>query len=223
MATERTTNRGRARLLIITGAAVADPDELPAFVRSLIESASEILVVTPTLPSRLEWLASDTDRARHETDERLRAVAAHVELLLPKQPQPSPLVTRRLSARSPTQSAASARTTSCSRSAPPITARGRSAGSRTALSRHSIFRSWSSRSIDLGACPARLEYVLIARRALLAEPDLLEERDEVVHRFSSTIWPSDHFAPCRSRRRTTCRWAGFRRRQGRPSGRSSCR
>ena len=85
MATERTTNRGRGeRLLIITGAAVADPDELPAFVRSLIESASEILVVTPTLPGRLAWLASDTDRARHETDERLRTVAAHVEMLAPE-------------------------------------------------------------------------------------------------------------------------------------------
>jgi hypothetical protein len=35
------------RLLIVTGAAAADIEELPPLVRSLIESASEILVVTP--------------------------------------------------------------------------------------------------------------------------------------------------------------------------------
>jgi hypothetical protein len=74
---------GAARLLIVTGAAVADVAELPAPVRSLIESASEILVVSPVLPSRLEWLASDTDRVRHEADERLRTVIDQVEELAP--------------------------------------------------------------------------------------------------------------------------------------------
>jgi hypothetical protein len=54
------------RLLIVTGAAVAEVEELPPAVRSLIESASEILVVTPVLPGRLQWLASDTDRVRYE-------------------------------------------------------------------------------------------------------------------------------------------------------------
>ena len=72
------------RLLIVTGAAVADPEELPALVRSLIESASEILVVTPVLPGRLQWLVSDTDRVRHEADERLRTVMGHVETLAPE-------------------------------------------------------------------------------------------------------------------------------------------
>jgi len=71
------------RLLIVTGAAAADVEELPPLVRSLIESASEILVVTPVLPGRLRWLASDTDRARYEADERLRAVVGHVEELAP--------------------------------------------------------------------------------------------------------------------------------------------
>ena len=71
------------RLLIVTGAAVADVAELPPLVRSLIESASEILVVTPVLPGRLQWLVSDTDRVRHEADERLRTVIAHVEALAP--------------------------------------------------------------------------------------------------------------------------------------------
>jgi hypothetical protein len=71
------------RLLIVTGAAAAEVDELPPHVRSLIESASEILVVTPVLPSRLQWLASDTDRVRHEADERLETVIGQVEELAP--------------------------------------------------------------------------------------------------------------------------------------------
>jgi hypothetical protein len=73
-----------ARLLIITGAAVAEVGELPRLVRSLIESASEILVITPVLPGRLQWLASDTDRVRHEADERLRTVINHLEELAPE-------------------------------------------------------------------------------------------------------------------------------------------
>jgi hypothetical protein len=73
-----------ARLLIVTGAAVAGVEELPALVRSLIASASEILVVTPVLPGRLQWLASDTDRVRHEADERLQSVMSHVEQLAPE-------------------------------------------------------------------------------------------------------------------------------------------
>jgi hypothetical protein len=73
----------RPRLLIVTGAAVADVGELPTTVRSLIEAASEILIVTPVLPGRLEWIASDTDRVRHEADDRLRTVMSHVEELAP--------------------------------------------------------------------------------------------------------------------------------------------
>jgi hypothetical protein len=71
------------RLLIVTGAAAADIDELPPLIGSLIESASEILVITPVLPGRLQWLASDTDRVRHEADDRLRTVMGHVEALAP--------------------------------------------------------------------------------------------------------------------------------------------
>jgi hypothetical protein len=72
------------RLLIATGEAVASTEELPALVRTLIASASEILVVSPVLVSRLRWLASDTDRARYEADERLAAVLGHVEELAPE-------------------------------------------------------------------------------------------------------------------------------------------
>jgi hypothetical protein len=67
------------RLLIATGAVAADATQLPALVRELIESASDILVITPILPGRLEWLVSDTDRARYEADERLESVLGHVE------------------------------------------------------------------------------------------------------------------------------------------------
>jgi hypothetical protein len=74
---------GDTRLLIVTGAAVADVADLPPLIRSLISSASEILVIAPVLPGRLQWLASDTDRVRQEADERLKAVIEHVETLAP--------------------------------------------------------------------------------------------------------------------------------------------
>ena len=72
-----------ARLLIATGEAAGNVDELPALVRALIESASKILVITPILVSRLRWLASDTDRARYEADERLGVVLGQIEALAP--------------------------------------------------------------------------------------------------------------------------------------------
>src|SRR5688572_27655288 len=72
------------RLLIATGEAAASEDELPRLVRALIENASELLVMTPMLISRLQWLASDTDRARFEADERLSTVLGHVEALAPE-------------------------------------------------------------------------------------------------------------------------------------------
>jgi hypothetical protein len=71
------------RLLIVTGAAVADVAELPPLIRAVISAASEILVVAPVLPGRLQWLASDTDRVRQEADERLQTVLGHVEALAP--------------------------------------------------------------------------------------------------------------------------------------------
>lgn len=72
------------RLLIATGEAVASIDELPPVVRELIESASDLLVMTPILPGALQWLVSDTDRARHEADERLSAVLGHVAAVAPE-------------------------------------------------------------------------------------------------------------------------------------------
>jgi len=40
----------------------------------LLDAASEILVITPVRPGRLQWWVSDTDRARHRADERLDIV-----------------------------------------------------------------------------------------------------------------------------------------------------
>jgi hypothetical protein len=67
------------RLLIATGATVADVNELPPLVRGLIGAASDVFVITPILPGRLEWWVSDTDRARLQADERLNAVLGHME------------------------------------------------------------------------------------------------------------------------------------------------
>jgi hypothetical protein len=67
------------RLLVLAGAAVAELDELPRQVRTELESAAEVFVVTPTLASRIEWLMSDTDRARHEADERLDKILGQLE------------------------------------------------------------------------------------------------------------------------------------------------
>jgi hypothetical protein len=60
--------------LVLAGATVATMEELPPSVRALIHAAERVFVVTPTLPSRLEWLVSDVDRARHQADERLDTI-----------------------------------------------------------------------------------------------------------------------------------------------------
>jgi hypothetical protein len=69
------------RLLIAAGEAAASADALPYGVRELIDAADEVLVVTPALPTRFEWLASATDKAREQADERLQAVLGQVEEL----------------------------------------------------------------------------------------------------------------------------------------------
>lgn len=69
------------RLLVATGAAVADVEELPPRIRELLDSASDVFVITPILAGRLQWLVSDTDRARHAADERLNTVLGHTEAM----------------------------------------------------------------------------------------------------------------------------------------------
>ena len=69
------------RLLFVSDAAVADVDDLPRAVRAVIEAATEVNVLTPTLPGRLAWLADDVDRFRHYADERLDAVLNHMHAI----------------------------------------------------------------------------------------------------------------------------------------------
>jgi hypothetical protein len=71
-------NAGPARLLIATGEATSDLSEIPSGARLLIDAATEVLVVVPALPSRIEWLASDTDKTREIADRRLRVVVDQV-------------------------------------------------------------------------------------------------------------------------------------------------
>jgi nucleotide-binding universal stress UspA family protein len=66
------------RLLFVADAAVADVEELPPAVRSVLDAATQVHVLTPTLPGRLAWLSDDVDRARHVADERLDTVLGHM-------------------------------------------------------------------------------------------------------------------------------------------------
>jgi hypothetical protein len=66
------------RLLIAAGDTVSGPRQLPSSIRDLIDGAEEIVVMTPALPSRLEWLSSATDRARELADERLGDLLGHL-------------------------------------------------------------------------------------------------------------------------------------------------
>src|ERR671936_456196 len=72
---------GIQRLLFVADAAVADVDELPPVVRAIINAATEVHVLTPTLPGRLAWLADDVDRFRHYADERLDTVLSHMHAI----------------------------------------------------------------------------------------------------------------------------------------------
>jgi hypothetical protein len=67
------------RLLVVTGETASDLGKVPFGARLLIDRASEILVVAPALPSRIAWLASDTDRTRQVADERLSVVLDQLE------------------------------------------------------------------------------------------------------------------------------------------------
>ena len=74
----RDSNAPIQRLLMVADSAVADTDELPPPVRALLAEAGEVLVVTPSLPGRLAWLADDVDQPRHRADERLDTVLRHM-------------------------------------------------------------------------------------------------------------------------------------------------
>jgi hypothetical protein len=66
-----------ARLRIAAGEAASGSESLPVGIRMLIDAADEIMVGAPSLPGRLDWLASATERA----DERLTVVLGHLDEL----------------------------------------------------------------------------------------------------------------------------------------------
>jgi hypothetical protein len=70
-----------SRLLIAVGEAASSAEELPFGIGELLDAADEILVVTPTLPNRLEWLTSATDEAREQADERLQLVLGQLAVI----------------------------------------------------------------------------------------------------------------------------------------------
>ncbi len=76
--TVRSQDKPIQRLLFVSDAAVADVDELPSPVRAVIDDAAELYVVTPSLPGRLAWLATELNPARHAADERLDTVLDHM-------------------------------------------------------------------------------------------------------------------------------------------------
>src|SRR3954464_7138552 len=61
------TNRtpGIQRLLFVADAAVSDAAELPPAVRAIIDAATEVNVLTPTLPGPRAGLPAEVDRFRH--------------------------------------------------------------------------------------------------------------------------------------------------------------
>lgn len=59
-------------------AAVADVDELPPRARAEIDAAGKVYVVTPSLPGRLAWLASELNKSRHAADKRLDTLLGHM-------------------------------------------------------------------------------------------------------------------------------------------------
>jgi hypothetical protein len=69
------------RLLVLAGAALTDLKELPPSIERLLDAADEVFVVTPALTSRIEWVVSDVDRARHAADERLDAILGQLQAI----------------------------------------------------------------------------------------------------------------------------------------------
>ena len=67
------------KLLVAVGEVAADSVEVPPGVQLLVESASEVLVMSPSLVSRLQWLTGEVDRARQVAAERVAAVLDRLE------------------------------------------------------------------------------------------------------------------------------------------------
>jgi hypothetical protein len=67
------------KLLIAVGQAVSTPEELPPGVLALVQDASEVVVMSPSVVSGVEWLTGGVDRSRKRADERLSVVLDQLE------------------------------------------------------------------------------------------------------------------------------------------------
>lgn len=67
--------------MIAAGEAATSVDELPFGVRTLVDAADAIMVIAPSLPGRLHWITSDTDRATKRADDRLATVLGQLDEL----------------------------------------------------------------------------------------------------------------------------------------------
>ena len=67
--------------MIAAGEAAGGVEQLPHGIRALIESAGQIMVISPSLPGRIDWLMSATDKATEQADDRLQAVLGHLDEL----------------------------------------------------------------------------------------------------------------------------------------------
>jgi hypothetical protein len=67
------------RILVAVGEAVDSVEDLPAGVSTLLASATEILVMSPSEVTRVEWLTGGVDEARRVADERLSLVLGQLD------------------------------------------------------------------------------------------------------------------------------------------------
>jgi hypothetical protein len=66
------------KLLVAVGEAVQGAADLPDGVVKLIQGSSEVLVLSPSEVTRIEWLTGGIDQARRIADERLGVVLAQL-------------------------------------------------------------------------------------------------------------------------------------------------
>ena len=62
------------KILIATAAVVERKTQIPIGVRVLIEEASEVWVMSPSLVGPIQWLTGGVDAARQSADQRLTVV-----------------------------------------------------------------------------------------------------------------------------------------------------
>ena len=78
VATEAQGVAGRHRVLVVTDENLAEANKVPDPIRPLVDQATDIYVLAPTLTTRLQSLTGDIDRARLAAGDRLRTVFDHM-------------------------------------------------------------------------------------------------------------------------------------------------